>query len=603
MTTNRQITTSELDFDTIKSNLIAFLRNQSTLTDYEYDGSVMSVLLDVLAYNTHYNSLYTNLAINEMFIDSASKRASLVSIAKLMGYRARSITSARAKIDVSVVVEQQNTNVFTIPAGTIFSTVLDNEIYKFTTLGASTQRITSGSTFVFNDLEIVEGVINTITYTKSNTPVDNFVIPERNADISTLTVDVFENGSTVSTPVSYNLENSLMSVKPDTLCYFIKQREDLFYEVYFGNDVFGKALQPGNVVKLSYVISKGQAANRATTFVYSSGATGQANYYITTTQAAAGGAPEESTDTIRFNAPKSFAASHRAVTADDYVSVLINNFPSIDCVNVWGGQDNVPPVYGKVFIAAKPLNRDRFTREEKSNMIDSLVSRLSVLTVKPEFVDPNYIEIQLLTNVYYDPKLTTLTPTDISTAVSNVISAYRTKLGKFNATYRHSHMSRLIDAADRSIISNISNIVINYDVNVTFGKEYDYKLFVGNPIDTSGTAYVRTNKFYHNNYSTPCYIKNVGLDLYLFTQDSKGNPIQLGKAGYYTARGDVVFTKLNIIGLVDPYLKISFTPYSYDVIPVNNYIVRMLDPTINIIVDSVSQNAQGAQTHIFSSSR
>lgn len=604
-TPSKQISTSELDFDTIKTNLIAFLQAQPTISDYAYDGSVMSVLLDTLAYNTHYNSLYTNLAINEMFIDSASKRNSVISLAKLMGYRSKSVTAARALISIVVTPNISDTStIYTLPKGTMFGTTIGTDTFKFVTLtDVSASRLSTGSTpYVFTNVEIVEGTRTQISYT--NGVGATFVIPQRTADISTLQVRVYDNSSSTTFTV-WELADSILNPTATSLVYYIKQREDMFYEIYFGNDLFGKSLQTGNVVALEYNLSKGELANKANTFVYLSGANSNYSYNVLTTVIAQGGAPEESIDSIRFNAPRSFTAQHRAVTSDDYIAILYSNFPTIETLNVWGGQDSVPPVYGKVFVAAKPVGRDTFSATEKTNMIQTLLNSRSVVTVIPEFIDPLYLDVELTTNVYYSPRNTTNGASTIAAIVKNTIASYANTLGKFDTVYRHSVMTRMIDSSESSIISNISTIMVKYQLTPYFNSNYNYSVNVGNPISVTGDAVVKTTKFQHVTYAEPCYIQNVGTDLHLYSVATDGTIFDRGVIGSYTASGMITLNSLNIVGMIDPQFEIRFTPYSYDVVPINNYIVRLASEaaTVNVIVDSISINAAGSTNHIFSNSR
>jgi hypothetical protein len=595
--TSKKITTDELDFDKIKSNLKEFLRDQSTLADYDFDGSVMSVLLDVLSYNTHYNSLYTNMAINEMFMDSASKRNSVISLAKLMGYKSKSITSARSKITITAVPPNTYTSsVFTIPTGTVFGTAVgDQTTVRFVThQDVTATRINSSAPFVFTNVELIEGTRVKISYVAAEGV--NFVVPQRNADMSTLKVRIYENsGSTLFTV--FNPAESILNTTGDSSVYFVKQREDQFYELYFGNDVFGKAISDGNVVSIEYLISSGEVANKANTFVYANGADSSFSYFCTTTQAAQGGAPEETIESIRYNAPRTFVAQNRAVTASDYAALLYSSYPTIETLHVWGGQENIPPIYGKVFIAAKPVGRDYFTDSEKQQMVDDLLTGKSMVTVKPEFVDPKFLDVVLNVNAYYDPTLTVNGTTDIKGAITSAVTAYGTSLGKFDTSYRHSKMTKLIDASDASIVSSINTITIRYAITPIFNTIYNYAFYMGNPISSGSDATVRTTRFFHQQYSDRCLVKNDGRVLKLYTESEAGDLTYQETVGYFNTDGNVVMNELNVVGLYDSSFQLEYTPYSFDVIPINNHIVR-LNPalsTINVISES--------QNHIFSGSR
>jgi hypothetical protein len=344
---SKNIKPDALDFEEIKENLKEFLRGQNDLTDYDFDGSAMSIFLDVLAYNTHYNSLYTNLAINEMFLDSASKYSSVVSLAKNLGYTAKSFTSSKAKINVTINAPYDTENKV-IPAGTIFSGTVGGESFEFV---SKTDVIAQGFTpdningvYRFYDVELLEGTRLTKRYVVSNG--SQFVVPNKRADISSLIVRVQDNASS-SNYVGYGPAENFLNVNPQSNVFFVKQREDLFYEIYFGNGVIGKAVSPGNVVHISYLLSSGAASNGARAFTYTSGL----DYPVTsviveTITEAYGGSDSEDIESIRFNAPRAFASQNRAVTAEDYKNILYANYPSIDTITTWGGQENDPPQYG-----------------------------------------------------------------------------------------------------------------------------------------------------------------------------------------------------------------------------------------------------------------
>lgn len=600
---SQNILTDELDFAQIKENLKTFLRGQSTLTDYDFDGSIMSVLLDILAYNTHYNALYTNLAINEMFIDSASKRTSVTSIAKLMGYNSKSIVSARAKVNINVSVSNDNTYSHTIPIGTTFASTNGTKSLTFVTTSAvSATRLGINDEYVFNNVELVEGSRSRLTYTASLG--SQFVIPSRKADVSSLTVKVLENAYTdVSVP--FMPAQSILHVKADSAVYFVKQREDLFYEIYFGDGIFGKAIQDGNLIVLEYNLSNGTLGNRANSFVYASGASSVAVYLCNTVSIAMGGADEESVESIKYNAPRAFTAQNRAVTASDYSAVLLDKYSNVQCVNVWGGQDHVPPVYGKVFISAKPIDRDAFSLSEKNDMLNNILNDRSMITVTPEFIDPEYINVELNANVYYNPSKTTLGGDQIRSKILTTITDYSNSLGKFDALYRHSMMSRLIDTTDKAIVSNISTIKIHYTSTPKWNTTYNYTFNLGNPIVDSADAIVKTTRFFVQEYSDHCYIKNVNTNLFLYTESSTGEITYRGQVGTYTTDGIVKINELTVVGLYDEKFELIYTPFSFDVASINNYIVRLPInlATINMIVDSTSMNSTSNQLHSFTGSR
>lgn len=598
------IRTEELDFDAIKANIKEFFRGQSTFTDYDFEGSALSVLIDVLAYTTQYNAFYANLAINEMFLDSASKYASAVSLAKTIGYTPRSIRSARGVIDVVISNVQGNPSTLTLPKNTVFRGKVGEVEYDFYTATDYTANSVLGS-YTFNDVEIIEGAILTKKYNVMTN--SKFVIPNKNVDMSTLTVRVQDNPNS-GNYTKYNLSEDILNVRSDDTVYFIKQREDMLYEVYFGNGTIGKKVNVGNVVHIEYFISSGRLANQANEFVYASGLEANYTYNVTLTTIPTGGDDEESIDSIKFNAPRKYISQNRAVTSEDYATLLYSQFPNIESLSVWGGQDNVPPIYGKVFIAAKPFERETFTAAEKEQIKTFLSSKRNVMTVIPETVDPTFLRIQFTTNVYYDPAKSKKSAGELQTLVRNTIAEYATTMGKFDSTFRFSKLSTLIDATDQSINSNISTLKIRRTVEPTFGVVSKYNIQIDNPIyqdkDTGGTVW--STRFFIGTLADRCYIRDDGngnMDLYM--EDINGNAFfqeTVGTVDYGT--GTINIPGLLIRGLYDGELEFMYTPSSNDVVPTRQYIVTIPNElvTVNMISD---QKISGStkQKHIFTSSR
>lgn len=596
------IRTDELDFARIKQNIKTFLSSQSTLQDYDFEGSVLSTLIDVLAYNTHYNSLYTNLAINESFIDSASKRSSLSSISKLLGYIPRSVASSKAIVNIVVSTFDANTNVLTLPAGMTFSSTVDNTAYVFNLISdVSASKSSSSSSFLFPNISIYEGERSTITYTKSIS--SKFVIPEENVDTNTLRVSVYNPADSSNT--SYIYARSLVDVSATDDVYFLKQVDGTLYEIFFGDGVFGTVVEDGSIITMSYLVCTGEDSNAASIFSYSGGADSTKTYGITTQFVASGGAPQEDKESIRYFAPLSYQSQGRAVTANDYAATLSELYPNIETINVWGGQDNIPPKYGKVFIAAKPYGRDSFTDAEKSDLRQGIISTRGVVTVTPEFVDPKYFDIEMATNVYYDPGKTTIRSGEIATNVRDVISSYGTTLSKFEVAFRHSKVTAAIDKAEKSIVSSISTIRVRSTQTPILGVESDYSVNFRNPIAQSNISTFFSTRFFLLGYTNRGYLKNNGADIEFYTEDSAGVPTLEKVVGTLDFNGSINLQNLQIVSLYDPILEFVFYPSSYDVIPPNGTIVRLPDNkvTINVIVDNLSQVKSARFDHIFSPSR
>lgn len=602
MSGNNLITVDALDFGEIKSRIRTFLSGQSVFADYNFEGSALSTLVDLLAYNTHYNALYTNMALNEQFLDSASKYSSVVSLAKQIGYTAKQVKSANAKISITVSGLAVNPPTLSIPRGTTFTSKAGVSEFRFSTRQAYTAELT-GSSYIFNDVMIYEGSRITNEYLfNENT---KFIIPSRTVDLSSLSVRVFDSSQTSEFNNFIPVDN-LLTIDGLDRIYFVKQNEDLFYEVYFGNDVLGKAIVPGNVVSLDYAVSSGDVANGGGQFFYTSGFISNALIRVQTIARAAGGAPAESLEQIKFNAPRMYSAQNRAVTATDYKTQLQSNFPQIETVQVWGGQDNVPRQFGKVFISAKPFNREELSQLEQDDIRSFLKLKRSVLTVTHEFVKPKLIDILISTSVYYDIDKTTRTQGDIAALVRGQITQLSSQLNKFGVDFRYSNLVKLIDSSERQIVSNITNIALRYKEIPIINRTETYKLDIKNPIKQQAGSFY-TTKFFTDASTLPCHIEDDGLGQLILYQNNTNGPKQalytIGSINYLT--GSIDIRSLNIISLSDTRSNFYYyiTPSSNDVIPVNQYILQIPDLEVKITAIPERSSNQVIVNHTFSPSR
>ena len=392
--TDAKLKVSELDFDTIKTNLKAYLKSQSEFSDYDFEGSGLSVLLDILAYNTNYMGYYLNMVANEMFIDTALTRKSVVSHAKLLGYTPRSVVASRASINVAFtpVTNDANSSI-TIPRFTRFiSESKDGVNYIFVT---TSTRIVSknNSTGLFNveKLEIKEGqpIAVTFTYNSQNNPKQIFELPEANIDTSTIQVRVQKSVENANQD-SYLLSQDATDVGANSAVYYIEENKNGKYQIYFGDGIIGKKLTNGNIVIVSYIVSSGLTANGLKLFKLVDTVLPGSTNAITLDQESSSGAPAEDIEKIRFAAPKAYIAQNRAVTKNDYIALIMRDYPYFEAVNIWGGEENDPPIYGKVFFTAKPLGGYEISATEIEYVKNSIIKPFSVLTVQPEYVAADY---------------------------------------------------------------------------------------------------------------------------------------------------------------------------------------------------------------------
>lgn len=449
--------TTELDFDDIKRNLKNFLKRQTVFNDYDFDGSGLNVLLDVLAYNTHYNAMTGHLALNEAFLDSAQIRGNAVSRARMLGYVPSSRLSPKAAvtivIDVTGVAGAKPTNL-ALPRGTKLSTSVDGETYQFVTLNTQSATIV-GNTYTYTNVAIAEGNYNSIKYRVDN-DIENqkHQIPHKNVDTSTLRTRVQANEESTSFDI-FTLFTTLLNIDSSSKVYHLQENTSGFYEVYFGDGVTGTKPLNNNVVTLDYVYSNGTEANGASVFSMVDNIGGFSNVTVTTVTTAAGGSEGETLESIRYNAPLTYTSQNRAVTADDYRAIIQREFSNIDAISTWGGEDQAVPDYGKIFIAIKPKTADTLTDDEKATVTGTVLAGKNVVSITPTVVDPNYSYIELDVAFKYNPNLTDRTDIELKSVVSDVIDDYSLNdLNKFDGVFRHSALLRNIDSSDPSILNS-----------------------------------------------------------------------------------------------------------------------------------------------------
>jgi hypothetical protein len=450
-----RLTVTELDFDAIKTNLKNFLRGQSEFQDYDFEGSSLNVLLDILAYNTHYNAFYLNMVANEAFLDTALLRESVVSHAKSLGYTPKSTSAAKAIIDLTVESSSTLPGKLTLPRGYVFrSNLIDNRSYAFVTLEDNIVT-KSGTQFVFENLEIYEGQLVNFVFNHSelDNPKQIFTIEDENVDTSTITVTVRPNASNTSTAV-YNRVTDILDVDSESEVFFLQETTNRKFQIYFGNNVVGKKLEDGSIVEVSYLVSSGTEPNGANGFTPSQSITGFGTFFVDVINVASGGADRESVDSIKFSSISQYATQNRLVTFKDYESFILTNYPNIDSISVWGGQDNDPPVYGKVFVSLKPKENFFLSQTEKQRIIDEIITPKSIASVSTEIIDAQFLFLILQNRIVYDVKRLLISEDEFREQVRSTILSYRdTFLNKFDSRFVQSKLEQTIDRINpRAII-------------------------------------------------------------------------------------------------------------------------------------------------------
>jgi hypothetical protein len=462
---------AELDFDQIKTNLKTYLNAQSEFTDYDFEGSGLSVLLDILAYNTHYNAYLANMLMNEMFLDSAVKRSSAVSIAKHLGYTPTSARGAVANLDIVVVNPPTLPTSLTIDRYTPFISSVNGVTYTFLTTKAHTA-IRDGVTYTFPNVDIKEGTLLGYSYVVSDpTPDAKYEIPNDAIDTTTLSVTVQTSASDASTN-TYNLSTDITGVGETSKVYFLEQNAQGKYQIYFGDGVIGKALSVGNIINVQYTTVIGAAVNVSSTITQSFSASGTiggtGNIGITVNSNSTGGADIEGISSIKFNAPRVNASKNRAVTATDYEALILESYTGAESVSVWGGEDNDPPYYGKVMISLKPYSGYTISDATKQYIKDIILKSKKAITVSPEFVDPNYLYVGVNASVQYNSSLTTISAEQIRSLVDTaIINYFSTDLQKFNKTFNHYKITNLIQESHSSITGVLLSLKLQKRITPT----------------------------------------------------------------------------------------------------------------------------------------
>ena len=441
---------TDLDFDTIKTNLKNFLRQQSEFTDYDFEGAGLNVLLDILAYNTHYNAYYLNMVANESFLDSATTRDAVVSHAKTLNYVPYSVTAPKATVNVTVTSLTTDADTATIPRGyTFYSELVDGVSYNYITNESVTVSKT-GTQYFFENIDIYEGqFINfSQTYNATSNPKSVFIIPNANIDTRTLRVTVNPvSGNTAAQ--TYNLVSDILDVTGSSLVYFLNESNEGKFRVSFGDGVIGQSLTDGAIVNMSYLITSGAVSNRANNFTAGATIGGISDINVNVVSPSAGGSDRESVDSIKFSTASQFATQNRLITFKDYETYILQNYTSLDSISVWGGEDEEKPVYGKVFISLKPKTNYYISEAEKQRIIDEVIKPKAVVSTDVIIRDPEFLYLLIENTVRYDARKTSLTESALKTNIRNTILNYSNLyLNKFSSKFVLSKLQKAIDGTN-----------------------------------------------------------------------------------------------------------------------------------------------------------
>jgi len=584
---NHKLVVSDYDFDAIKTNLKSFLQGQTQFQDYDFEGSSLNILLDILSYNTHYLAYLANMSTNELYLDSADIRNNIVSLAKMIGYTPSSPRAPLASIDVTLNAAT-GTSV-TMNKGTVFTTTVNDTSYQYVTNSDFTITPAAG-VYKFSNLPIYEGTLVTFKYTADTTDVDQrFIIPSSKADTSTLLVKV-QNSSSDSTTETYSLAGGYNNVTSTSKVYFIQEGQDGKYEIYFGDGVNGASLSDGNIVILEYIVTNIEDSNGASSFSLSGNIGGFTNVTISTVSSAQGGANSETDESIRLNAPLQYAAQDRAVTTTDYETLVQSIYPNALSVSAWGGEDDETPRYGIVKIGIKAASGSTLTETTKQDIVNKL-RPYNVASVSPQIVDPETTSVLLTSTVKYNTITTTKSNDTLKSEIITAITNYNTNtLQKFDSIYRHSKLTGLIDSVDVSILSNITNIKIRKSFTPILSSSEKYNTYFRNALFNPHSGHNMAAGGILNSTG----FKVTGSDFEMFLDDDgQGNVrryyLASGIRTYANdtqgtidyATGEIALNSLNVAsisnirGATSTVVEITVTPDSNDIVPVRDQIVEI----------------------------
>ena len=577
-----------MDFDTIKANLKTFMTEQDTFQDYNFEGSALSSMLDVMAYVTHYNAINANFAINETFLDSARLRPSVVSHAKMLGYTPRSSYPAVAYIDVKVnsptgVLSDDNTYLpLTMNKGTVFTSTIDGVSYKFVNDQTLTTTIDANGEYIFSNVRILQGSYKTTEYVFDKDSAEAYLIPFENAVTSELTVKV-QASDTNTAQETFDAVVNVTEVTATSQVYFLEESRTGVYEVKFGDGVLGQKLDNGNIIQLETLVTDNDAANGAAVFAMSGTIQGNTNVTLTVNQKAQGGSTKEDVESIKFNAPLSFVSQNRAVTPDDYKTIIQNNYANIDAITVWGGEDNDPPDYGKVYISIKPKDAEVVTEADKTLIISQYLKPKNVVSITPEIVDPKYTYIYLDVYFKYNPNVTALSADALEEQAREVIRTYNNdQLKRFDGVFRYSNVISKIDASSVAILNSIVRVKMKKRIVPTSTAEAKYDVVFSSPIynTNSNEQIIKSSEFVHKG--------NIGCTLRDRVNDDGERRLQIVKGSGLTESviennaGTINVTsgKLSFTATIDSftgtYIEITADPDSNDLAPKRNELLTIL---------------------------
>ncbi len=592
-----------LDFDELRDNFKNFLSTQEEFTDYDSTGSAFSVLLDVLSYNSHLNAFYLNMVANEMFLDTAISRNSIMSLSKMLGYLPKSRKSSYANVTLSVTPNDNPSNI-TIAKNTRFKSDINGITFTFVTDQSYSAVANGNSTVTIPNIKLIQGEPLTFRYTANTS--DNSIkykIPNTGVDTDSITVTLQESDEN-TTQSSYTLATDLLDINSTSNVFFIEPDADDTFQVKFGDGILGRTEKTGNIVIIGYNITNGTLGNGARIFTPVSTVGGYSGASVTTISSSVGGSNEETNDNIRFNAPKHYEVQNRAVTANDYKRIISREYPQAESVIVYGGENADPPQFGKVFIGVKPKSGLAITTSVK-DFIRDVLKKYNVGSITPEFVDIDYIYPILTLTVNYDSRFTNKTTSVLRQDVLNSLTSYSTnELQEFSKQLRVSKLTRSIDDTNNSIVGNELSMKLKKSFNPTLNQKLNYTIRFSNPIHHPHAGHmgsITSTEFTildgENISRSGCkFDDNDGIIRIFRIVDGAKQIVYENQGTVDYDKGEILLSLFNPSAYVGSSLDIIVNPQNQDVQPLREQVVLISESNVNITMNDVSSVRTGLTT-------
>lgn len=582
MAANNALIVTDIDYDKIKSNLTAFLSNQTDFQDYDFESSGMQTIISLLAYNTYYNSIYTNMASNETFLDTALIRNNVVSRAKALGYTPTSARGARATLRVTLTPTSSPASIVA-PANTQFTTTIEGIQYIFNSVDSVTFTRNDNSAYIA-DMVVREGDPVQESYTVSSLDPARYLLSNENCDTQSLKVSVQQSVANTSLQV-FNLSDTISAINGNSAVYFLQENNDGAFEVVFGDGILGKKLVDGNIVKLNYNVCNGPIVNGTKTFTGPANIGGVSTYSIEVASKASGGSNPQSIDSIKFTAPKTYQAQNRAVTIDDYKAVLLKQAPDLQAVSAWGGENNAPPVYGKVFISAKPKGDVTLTKLRKQELVEFLRDQ-NLVTIQPEFVDPTYLYVAPKIELQYDPLTTVKNADTLLQQVESTLSNFNDNvLSIFNTNYYESTLIEMLKSIDDSVVAVSIDSLMQKRFIPDTTRNTQYSLLFNNPVYHPHHGHkfaLSSSSFTYQGYT--CYFDDDGYGVLRIYRLENNNRVYISSAAGSVdyESGLVNINAIRITSFAGDAVKITLQPRLHNIKTTRNQIMQLADATIDI---------------------